>query len=133
MTPLSRATNHVLTHGGGTFLPGHLTDAELTSGYMVGGVVPAAPSAPATPLDARAALEAFLGRPDVREALDGCETFRTATFVGGWIDAAGRVVWDVSECYHDEHDALYVAASRGEDAVWDNARQDEIILPARMY
>ena len=133
MTPLSRAANHVLTHGGGTFVPGTLQDAELTSGYMVGGVVPAAPSAPATPLDTRAALEAFLGRPDVREALDGHEQYRTATYVGGWIDSAGRVVWDVSELYEDEYDALHVASTLGEDAVWDNARQEEIILPARMY
>ena len=95
-----------------------------TEGYMVGIPGPHAKTQTYAPN--------FLNLVDQREAISRlAEKHAHKLYAGAWFDGEnGTWYLDISECVPSESEALKLASSRGELAIWDVANQTEIRVNA---
>lgn len=103
---------NTLANRGGTFRNGVDISQELTSGYVVGGIMPSV----VVPVD------------DIQTLTTTLEHFTSAyDVVGTWLHD-GMVHVDAVEIYLELEDALEAGKSLGEIAIWNIAAQEEITL-----
>lgn len=98
-----------LQNGGGTFRDGSDISDTLTTGYVVGGVVP---SAVVRPEDANPLLAYFAAN---------------YTTIGTWLHD-GMIHIDVVQHFEDKALAILTGKERHEIAIWDCANHCEITL-----
>lgn len=114
------AANITLRDSGGTFTNTGLP-IRLSDGYMVGGVVPTRKLTLAR--ESTATIEAELEH----FARENLAADSEGLYLGTWVDL-GALYIDVSEWVTDYAEAMELAATRGELAIWDNAAQAAIEL-----
>jgi len=84
-----------------------------STGYWVGGIRPSLIFSDKSRVD----------RGDIAWFVGGTES----RYFGSWVDVAdGTIHIDASDHVDNREDALYLAAERGEIAVWDIANESEI-------
>lgn len=101
-----------LANNGGTFRNGDNISDTLTTGYVVGGIVPSQIVSADNQDELSRVLSQFVATYDV---------------VGTWLHD-GMVHVDAVEVYDSREDAISVGRTRGEIAIWNVADSTEITL-----